>query len=95
MKQYNLSDYLKLSTNDVLKIKLKDENEFIFGWIIFGGMLTKPTETPLNNGVFGHLKKINNIEDYILDKSQNKDFSLISIDSVQIESIEILNTLKM
>jgi hypothetical protein len=95
MKQYNLSDYLKLSTNEVLKIKLKDENEFIFGRIASAGMLTKPTETPLNNGIFGHLNKINNIEDYILDKPQYKDFSLIPIDSSQIESIEILNTLKV
>jgi len=55
-------------------------------------MLSKPTVTPLNNGVYGHLNKINNFEDYILDKSQYKDFSLIPIDSSQIESIEILNT---
>jgi hypothetical protein len=27
MKQYNLSDYLKLPTNEVLKIKLKAEND--------------------------------------------------------------------
>lgn len=70
MRQYNLSDYLKLSTNDVLKIKLKDENEFIFGRIASVGMLTKPTKIPLNNGIFGHLNKINNIEDYILNKPQ-------------------------
>lgn len=95
MRQYNLSDYQELSTNDVLKIKLKDENEFIFGWIASAGMLTKPTMTPLNNGIFGHLNKINNIEDYILDKSQYKDLSLIPIDSSQIESIEILSILKV
>ena len=91
MKQYNLSDYLKLPTNEVLKIKLKDENEYIFGRIASAGMLTKPTETPLNNGISGHLNKINNIEDYILDKPKYKDFSLISIQNSQIESIEILN----
>jgi hypothetical protein len=95
MKQYNLSDYLKLPTNEVLKIKLKAENEYIFGRIASAGMICKPTKTPLNNGVFGHLNKINNIEDYILDKSLYKDFSIIPIDSSQIESIEILNTLKV
>jgi len=95
MKQYNLSDYQNLSTNQVLKIKLKDENEFIFGRIASASILTKPTVTPLNNGIYGHFNKINNFEDYILDKSQYKDFSLIPIDSSQIESIEILNTLKV
>jgi len=92
MNQYNLNDYQNLSTNQVLKIKLKNKNEFIFGWVAISGMLSKPTVTPLNNGVYGHLNKINNFEDYILDKSQYKDFSLIPIDSSQIESIEILNT---
>jgi len=90
MEQFNLSDYSNLSTDKILKIKLKKDNKFIYGTIIRTGMLTKPTDKPLNKGIWKDFNKINDFDNYREDKLTYNDFTLLKITGSEIEDIEII-----
>lgn len=90
MEQINLSDYLNLSKDRILKIRLKKENEFIYGTIVSAYMLTKPTDNPVNTGVSGEFNKIIDFNNYKKDKSTKEDFTRLVLTTSEIESIEII-----
>ena len=89
MNDLNLKDY---PSNKILKIKIKTQDNFIYGRMISAGTVYPPTlQLPPQHLPMGDLNKINDFEVFLKDPTSYKNYSSFSIDSYEIETIEIIN----
>jgi hypothetical protein len=92
MKNINLNEYFNLPMNKILKIKLEKQDNFIYGRLISaGGLYTSTMQLPPEQFPTGTLKKINDYEKFTKDKLSYNDYTLIGINSSNIEIIEEVN----
>jgi hypothetical protein len=90
MTNYLFSNYLGLDDNQVLKIKLKDQEDILIGRIIsVGGVQSyQPDFTPDNAA---DLNVIEDLDAYKADKNLLENFYSKRLYIEQIESIEIVD----
>ena len=91
MEKYNLNDYLKLSTNEVVKVKLKSIREIVYGRIIRSSELAIKTKNLLHNSeALYYINIITDLNSYQKNKLDYSAFDLKAISSIEIEELQIV-----
>ena len=90
MNQINLNKYTNLSKNEILQIKLKNNDLLMYGRIIDARSFQSNSKDPNSNNCLFHFNRINNLVDLMLNKLYYKDYTLLSCQIMEVEYIKII-----